>query len=96
VLPQLRRTLTAARPIVGEVAPRACAISDAMTGWSEYMKFGTAYDNFIRFTPTLTQTLLTGLNQASLPSTPYPGPCVGNVGEAGGNKQTPDEQVAAR
>jgi hypothetical protein len=58
------------------------------------MKYGTAYDNFIRFTITETGSILAGQPNAPDLSTPYPGPCNGSVGEAGGPRPTPAEQVS--
>ena len=80
--------------MVQYVAPRSCGLSDAFTGWSEIMKFGTAYDNFIRFTITETGSVLAGQPGADDLSNPYPAPCDGSVGEAGGARQTPEQEVA--
>jgi ABC-type transporter Mla subunit MlaD len=95
-LPEINRALTAALPITNYVGPRACGISDAMTGWSTTMKFGTAYGNFIRFTIHELQGIISGQPGATILTNPYPGPCAGTVGEAGGARPTPDQQVAAR
>jgi hypothetical protein len=92
-LPMINSALSSVLPTVEYVAPRACGLSDAFTGWSDMMKFGTAYSNFIRFTITETD-LVAGLPGAPQYSIPYPGPCNGNVGEAGGPKPTPEQQVA--
>jgi ABC-type transporter Mla subunit MlaD len=93
-LPMIDDALAYVLPTVEYVAPRACGLSDAFTGWSEYMKWGTAYDNFIRFTITPTGSIVSGQPDASVLSNPYPGPCVGSVGEAGGARQTPEQQVS--
>jgi ABC-type transporter Mla subunit MlaD len=94
VLPDVDRAIRSALPIVTYVAPRSCGLSDAFTGWSEMMKWGTDVNNFIRFTVTETGTVLTGQRTVNLPSTPYPGPCHGHVGEAGWERQTPEQQAA--
>jgi ABC-type transporter Mla subunit MlaD len=93
-LPMIDDALADVLPTIKYVAPRACGLSDAFTGWSEYMKWGTAYDNFIRFTITPTGSIVSGQPDASVLSNPYPGPCVGSVGEAGGARQTPEQQVS--
>jgi ABC-type transporter Mla subunit MlaD len=94
--PPINHALASALPVVRYVAPRSCGLSDAFTGWSEIMKYGTAYDNFIRFTITETSTIVTGQPGAPSLSTPYPAPCQGSVGEAGGPRQTPEQEVASR
>jgi ABC-type transporter Mla subunit MlaD len=95
-LPDLNKALADALPIVTYVGPRACGLTDAMSGWAGVMRYGTAYDNFIRFTITPSGSILAG--QAPLPgrgvlvpSTPYPGPCVGRVGEWGGTPPTAEQ-----
>jgi ABC-type transporter Mla subunit MlaD len=98
-LPDVNTALADALPIVTNVGPRACGLSDAMTGWAAYMRWGTAYDNFIRFTITETGSILAGQGPIPgrgvlQPSTPYPGPCNGSVGEAGGARPTA-EQLAS-
>ena len=93
-LPPINSALADVLPTVQDVAPRACGLSDAFTGWSEVMKWGTPYDNFIRFTLTETGSILAGQPKAPVLSNPYPGPCVGSVGEAGGARQTPEQQVS--
>jgi virulence factor Mce-like protein len=92
-LPMLDRAFTSVLPTVKYVAPRACGLSDAFTGWAWMMKLGTAFNNFIRFTITETD-VVAGLPNAPLHSIPYPGPCNGGVGEAGGPKPTPEQMVA--
>jgi ABC-type transporter Mla subunit MlaD len=94
-LPDINRAMNNGRPIVQQVAPRACGLSDAFTGWSQMMKWGTAVDNFIRFSVTPASTILTGQNTVTNPSTPYPTPCVGQVGTRGGAGQTPEQQLAS-
>ena len=74
------------------IAPRACGLTDAFTGWSDVMKFGNAYNNFIRFTVAETSTILVGNQHAPALANPYPGPCNGNVGETG-DRGTPEQQV---
>jgi virulence factor Mce-like protein len=93
-LPQINQALASTLPVVRYVAPRSCGLSDAFTGWSEIMKFGTAYDNFIHFTITETSSIVAGQPNAPVLSNPYPGPCQGSVGEAGGARQTPEQEVA--
>jgi virulence factor Mce-like protein len=92
--PQINEALASALPIVRYAAPRSCGLSDAFTGWSNIMKFGTAYDNFIRFTITETSTIVAGQPGAPSLSNPYPAPCQGSVGEAGGARPTPEQEVA--
>jgi ABC-type transporter Mla subunit MlaD len=91
---QINQALASALPVVRYVAPRSCGLSDAFTGWSEIMKFGTAYDNFLHFTITETSSIVVGQPGAPVLSNPYPAPCQGSVGEAGGARQTPEQQVA--
>jgi virulence factor Mce-like protein len=93
-LPQINQTLASTLPVVRYVAPRSCGLSDAFTGWSNIMKFGTAYDNFIRFTITETSSIVAGQPGAPVLSNPYPAPCQGSVGEAGGARPTPEQEVA--
>ena len=50
VLPEIDTAVSDLEPTVAYVAPRSCGLSTTMTGWSEMMKWGTAYNNFIRFT----------------------------------------------
>jgi ABC-type transporter Mla subunit MlaD len=95
-LPPINSALSDVLPTVEYVAPRACGLSDAFTGWSEVLKWGTPYDNFIRFTVTETGSILAGQPHAPVLSSPYPGPCVGGVGEAGGARRTPEQQVSLR
>jgi hypothetical protein len=64
-----------------------------MTGWNEMMKWGTAYDNFIRFTITETGAIAGSSLGAALTSQ-YPGPCTAAGNESGPLKQTPEQQVA--
>jgi ABC-type transporter Mla subunit MlaD len=94
--PMVNGALSSVLPTVRDVAPRACGLSDAFTGWSEVLKWGTPYDNFIRFTLTETGSVVAGQPNAPVLSTPYPGPCVGSVGEAGGARQTPEQMVSGR
>jgi ABC-type transporter Mla subunit MlaD len=93
-LPQVDTALADVLPTLAHVAPRSCGLSDAFSGWSEIMKWGTPYDNFIRFTLTETGSVAAGQPSAPVLSSPYPAPCQGSVGEAGGARQTPEQQVA--
>jgi hypothetical protein len=54
------------------------------------MKLGTAYDNFIRFTLTETQNLLT--DQGTALTSAYPGPCVNGADVVGAPLGTPEQQ----
>lgn len=92
-LPMINDGLAYVLPTVEAVARRACGLSDAFTGWSEYMKWGTSYDNFIRFTLTETGSIVGGQPNAPVRSSPYPAPCAGSVGEAGGARPTPEQQA---
>jgi hypothetical protein len=56
------------------------------------MKYGTAYDNFIRFTVTETGTIVANQPNAPLLTSSYPGPCNGGSGETGGPFGTPEQQ----
>ncbi len=93
VLPQIDDAAADLLPTVDYVAPRACGLSTAMTGWSEMMKWGTAYDNFIRFTADETGPIAGSTIAAPLTS-PYPGPCTAAGNESGQLLQTPEQQVA--
>jgi ABC-type transporter Mla subunit MlaD len=93
-LAPINNALTNVLPTVQYVAPRACGLSDAFTGWSDVLKWGTSYDNFIRFTVTETGSIVAGQPNAPVLSNPYPAPCVGNVGEAGGARQTPEQMAS--
>jgi phospholipid/cholesterol/gamma-HCH transport system substrate-binding protein len=95
-LPQIDAALSSVTPIVQEVAPRTCGLSDAFTGWNNMMKWGTPFNNWIRFTVAETATIVAGTPHSLAPSleNPYPAPCQGTVGEAGGAKPTPEQQVA--
>lgn len=93
VLPQIDGAISDLAPTVSYVAPRSCGLSDAFTGWSEMMKWGNAYNNFIRFTVDETGPIA-GSNVAAPLTSPYPGPCVNGIGESGALKQTPEQQVA--
>lgn len=95
-LPMVNGALSDVLPTVRYIAPRPCGLSDAFTGWSDVLKWGTPYDNFIRFTVTETGSVVAGQPDAPVLSTPYPGPCVGSVGEAGGARQTPEQMVRVR
>jgi ABC-type transporter Mla subunit MlaD len=89
-LPRVNLAMADLMPTVNYVAPRACALSTAFTGWSEVMKLGTAYDNFIRFTVTETQNLLA--NQGSMFTNAYAGPCVNGASAVGAPMGTPEQQ----
>jgi ABC-type transporter Mla subunit MlaD len=91
-LPRINTAISDALPTVSYVAPRSCGLSNAFTGWSEMMKYGTAYDNFIRFTVTETGTLVANQPSAPLLTSSYPGPCDGGSGETGGPFGTPEQQ----
>jgi ABC-type transporter Mla subunit MlaD len=93
-LPQIDSALADVRPTVQVVSARACALSDLFGGWGEVLKWGTPYDNFIRFTLTETATIIAGQPSAPALSNPYPGPCVNGVGELGGAYPTPEQQVS--
>jgi ABC-type transporter Mla subunit MlaD len=93
VLPQINSAISDLEPTVAYLAPRDCGLSTAMTGWSEMMKWGTPYDNFIRFTLTETGPIAGSKIAAPLTSA-YPGPCTAQGGESGPLLQTPEEQVA--
>jgi hypothetical protein len=92
-LPLINRAISDLEPTVAYLAPRSCGLSTAMTGWSEMMKWGTAYDNFIRFTITETGPIAGSTLAAALTS-PYPGPCTAAGNESGPLLQTPEQQVA--
>jgi ABC-type transporter Mla subunit MlaD len=89
-LPRVNLAMADLLPTVKYVAPRSCALSTAFTGWSEVMKLGTAYDNFIRFTLTETQNLLA--NQGTALTSAYPGPCVNGADVVGAPLGTPEQQ----
>jgi ABC-type transporter Mla subunit MlaD len=93
VLPEANRALKYGLPIVQQVAPRACGITALSTGWSGMMKWGTDYENFIRFTIHDVTGIATGLT--NFPVNPYPGPCVGDYSPVtGAIRQTPEQMVA--
>jgi virulence factor Mce-like protein len=91
-LPQINSAIADVQPTVQYLAPRACGLSDALSGWADVLRWGTPYQNYIQFTVTETSTLVTGTPNAPVLSSPYPGPCVGAVGEAGGPRPTPEQQ----
>lgn len=93
VLPEINNAVSSLEPTVAYVAPRSCGISTAMTGWSEMMKWGTAYNNFIRFTIAETGPVA-GLALGAPLTSSYPGPCTGAGNASGPLHQTPEEQVA--
>jgi virulence factor Mce-like protein len=93
MLPQIDRAISDLEPTVSYLAPRSCGLSTAMTGWSEMMKWGTAYNNFIRFTVDETGPIAGSTLAAPLTS-PYPGPCTAAGNESGPLLQTPEQQVA--
>lgn len=92
-LPDINRAISDLEPTVAYLAPRSCGLSTAMTGWSEMMKWGTAYDNFIRFTIDETGPIAGSTLAAPLTSS-YPGPCTAAGNESGALLQTPEQQVA--
>ncbi|EHN10999.1 Long-chain-fatty-acid--CoA ligase [Patulibacter medicamentivorans] len=98
--PRIERALGDITPTLRSVAPRACELSNAMTGWSEFMKWGNTTSNFIRFQVTFNPGDILGGATATrqgpdgkpllsqfVHTNPYPGPCVNGEGEAG--KQMP-------
>jgi phospholipid/cholesterol/gamma-HCH transport system substrate-binding protein len=91
-LPQINGAITDVLPTVRYLAPRACGLSDALSGWADVLRWGTPYQNYIQFTVTETSSIVTGQPNAPVLSNPYPGPCVGAVGEAGGPRPTPEQQ----
>jgi ABC-type transporter Mla subunit MlaD len=91
-LPRINTAISDVLPTINNVAPRTCGLSNAFTGWSEMMKYGTAYDNFIRFTVTETGTIVANQPNAPLLTSSYPGPCSGGSGETGGPFGTPEQQ----
>jgi hypothetical protein len=92
-LPEITRAISDLQPTVAYLAPRSCGLSTAMTGCSEMMKWGTAYDNFIRFTLDETGPIVGSTLAAPLTSS-YPGPCTAAGNESGAVMQTPEQQVA--
>jgi ABC-type transporter Mla subunit MlaD len=105
-LPRLDATFAALLPQVREIAPRSdCDLSNFFTGWSEYMKWGTSYGNFIRFTPGARLAeepagSVGGGGQGSTPQerflkrSPYPAPCTADhVGEAGPERPSAEESA---
>jgi ABC-type transporter Mla subunit MlaD len=91
-LPQINSAIADVQPTVQHVAPRACGLSDALSGWADVLRWGTPYQNYIQFTLTETSTIVAGTPNAPVLTNPYPGPCVGAVGEAGGPRPTPEQQ----
>jgi ABC-type transporter Mla subunit MlaD len=91
-LPRINTAISDVLPTVQYLAPRTCGLSNAFTGWSEMMKYGTAYDNFIRFTITETGTIVANQPGAPLLTSSYPGPCDGGSGVTGGPYGTPEQQ----
>jgi ABC-type transporter Mla subunit MlaD len=91
VEPDMSRTLGDLLPTITYIAPRYCELSNAWTGWSSMMKYGTSYDNFIRFYLFPTGNELAGgtgsplvpVVKSSAMTNPYPGPCVNGDGEVG-------------
>jgi ABC-type transporter Mla subunit MlaD len=108
VLPALERTFADLRPTVEYVSPRACDISNAMTGWNQWMKWRDAYGNFIRFQALAARaSVLVGGTSKPIASgpdgkdlvgsfyhdDPYSAGCNGQYGEAGSPRPTVAESV---
>lgn len=92
-LPRINLAISDLLPTVSYLAPRACGLSNAFTGWSEMMKYGTDYDNFIRFTVAKDSSLVSG--EGNDLTSPYPGPCVDGGGPMGGPYGTPEQQQSS-
>jgi hypothetical protein len=96
VEPDLTRSMADLLPTVSNIAPRYCELSNAFTGWSSMMKFGTSYNNVIRFYVEPVGNPLAGGTGSPLVPTiknatlvnPYPGPCVNGWGEVGPPRPT--------
>jgi phospholipid/cholesterol/gamma-HCH transport system substrate-binding protein len=103
VLPRIDRAVTSLSPTVKYMAPRACELGHAWQGWGEWLKWGNDYNNFIRFEAYVGQPDgLAGFLQvpggkpgegffdAINRQNSYPGPCDGQIGEAGDNEPLPE------
>jgi hypothetical protein len=97
VLPYVDQAVNHTLGTVRYLAPRSCELSNVWTGWSEWMKYGTGYSNFIRFeayplladgVAGITQTTGSVLNNLEHEN-PYPGPCVNGEGERGASAPSP-------
>jgi virulence factor Mce-like protein len=96
-LPMINKALRSSTPIVTDLAAHTCGLSDGFAGWAGTMKFGTAYNNQIRFTIADTSTIVAGQPNAPSLASPYIPPCNGTSGsEVGGPKLTPEQMVAAK
>jgi ABC-type transporter Mla subunit MlaD len=101
VLPDLNTSVADALPTVSYIAPRYCELSNVFTGWSEFLKWGTSYSNFIRFDViALSNPLAGGTGSPLVPTiqngtltNAYPGPCVHGFGEAGPPRITTEQSA---
>jgi len=109
VLPGLEQALDSLYPTVKYVGPRACGISDAMTGWNQAMKYGDQHSNFIRFqflgaarpdviggateTPRVPGPDGKDVLDRFYLTEPYPEPCDGQYGESGPPRPTVQESA---
>ncbi len=102
--PQLGRideTFDAIRPLVRTASAHDCDITNAMTGWSEWLKYGDTTQNFIRFFVAFNPgDILGGQTEQRLPLlgsmvhlNAYPAPCIDGQGEAGPNIPTVEESA---
>ncbi|HWF53910.1 MAG TPA: MlaD family protein [Solirubrobacteraceae bacterium] len=89
-LPRINQAITDLLPTVSYLGPRACGLSNAFTGWSEMMKYGNDFNNFIRFTVAKDSTIVS--DTGPVLASPYPGPCVNGGGPMGGPYGTPEQQ----
>ncbi|MCK9250612.1 MAG: MlaD family protein [Solirubrobacteraceae bacterium] len=98
ILPEVDKAFDSAQPLVDELGPRACEITNFSTGWSEMMKYSNTGGGFIRFEPVFnipdTLEASTGtrfpIGEGGRPlfdhmvnTVGYPGPCEGHKGQAG-------------
>lgn len=109
VLPTVDDTLNSLEPVLAQLGPRSCEISNAAIGWGQYLGIGDATNNFIRFQLLVARPEETG-GQAGKGSDalnnlydhfvnmdPYYGPCTnqGSEGATGRQRPIPERTLMA-
>jgi virulence factor Mce-like protein len=86
LLPSLDTAFESLLPNVKSVGDHACDISNAFTGWAYSMAWGDDYAGGIRFFVSTHADQVAGQVAPNVlaKTSPYPGPCVGTVGQEAG------------